>query len=63
MNGFLRLPQILALIPVGRSSWWLDVKSGRYPKPAKLGPKTTVWRTADIEALIERFSSADQTQS
>lgn len=59
MNGFLRLPQILALIPVGRSSWWLGVKSGRYPKPVKLGPKTTVWRAADIEELIERFSAAN----
>ncbi|MBF0500021.1 MAG: AlpA family phage regulatory protein [Candidatus Riflebacteria bacterium] len=57
MNGFLRLPQILKLVPVGRSSWWLGVKTGRYPKPVKLGPKTTVWLAADIEALIARFAT------
>jgi len=27
--------------------------SGRYPKPVKLGPRTTAWRVSDIRALIE----------
>ena len=40
-TGFLRLPQVLALIPVSRSAWWAGCKSGRYPKPVKLGPRTT----------------------
>ncbi|CAG0948664.1 hypothetical protein ANRL3_00054 [Anaerolineae bacterium] len=64
--GFLRLKQIIgdkkanppvpAIIPVGRSSWLDGVKSGRYPRPVKLGPKTTAWRVADITALIERMA-------
>lgn len=53
--GFLRLPQILAIIPVGKSSWWLGVKEGRYPKPVKLGPRTTAWAVSDIRALAERL--------
>jgi predicted DNA-binding transcriptional regulator AlpA len=28
------------------------VKSGRYPQPIKLGPGITVWRSADIRALL-----------
>jgi hypothetical protein len=40
--------------PVGRSSWWAGIKSGRFPKPVKLGPRTTAWRVEDIRALIER---------
>ena len=43
-NALLRLPQVLALIPVSRSAWWAGCKSGRYPKPIKLGPRTTAWR-------------------
>lgn len=46
-------PPIPAIIPVSASSWWAGVKSGRYPKPIKLGPRTTAWRVADIRALIE----------
>mgnify|MGYP001547837447 FL=1 len=56
-NALLRLPQVLALIPVSRSAWWAGCKSGRYPKPAKLGPRTTAWRAADIAALLEKLTA------
>ena len=56
-TGFLRLPQVLALIPVSRSAWWAGCKSGRDPKPVKLGPRTTAWRAADIAALLEKLTA------
>ena len=37
-----------------KSAWWQGLKDGRFPKPPKLGPKTTAWRVLDIRALIER---------
>ena len=49
----LRINQVLALVPVGRSSWWEGCRTGRYPKPIKLGPRTTVWRAEDISTFIE----------
>jgi len=52
--GYVRLPQILAIYPVGKSTWWLGVKEGRFPKPVKLGPRTTAWRVEDIRALITK---------
>lgn len=55
-DALLRLPQVLALIPVSRSTWWAGCKSGRFPKPVKLGPRTTVWRASDIHALLERLN-------
>ena len=55
--GFLRLPQILKLIPVCRATWWNGCKSGRYPKPVKLGPRTTAWKAEDIAALIEKLGA------
>lgn len=64
-TGFLRLPQIIgdpnanppipALIPVGKSTWWAGVASGRFPKGVKLGPKTTVWKAEDIRDLIDKL--------
>lgn len=53
-EGYVRLPQVLATIPVCKSTWWNGVKSGKYPKPVKLGPRTTAWLVSDIRALIER---------
>ena len=55
--AFLRLPQVLEIFPISRSSWWQGCKSGKYPKPIKLGPRTTVWRKDEIEKLAEKFSS------
>ena len=64
MTRLLRLQQILGdptakppvepLIPVSRSTWWSGVKSGRFPQPVKLGPRTTAWRSEDIRALIDK---------
>lgn len=56
-SGFVRLNSILAPkgpIPVARSTWWAGVKSGRFPKPVKLGPRTTAWRVEDIRDLIDK---------
>ena len=53
-TGYLRLPQVLSLIPVGRSTWWAGVRNGRYPQPSRaLGERITAWRVEDIRALIE----------
>ena len=52
-TGFVRLPQVLRVFPVSKSTWWAGVKSGLYPKPVKLGQKMTAWRVQDIRALID----------
>jgi prophage regulatory protein len=59
-TGFVRIANLLAPrgpIPVGKSTWWAGVKSGRYPKPVKLGPRITAWRVEDIRELIEKSKS------
>ena len=54
-SGFVRLSSILAPagpLPIGRSTWWRGVKSGRFPKPIKFGPNTSMWDVEDIRDLI-----------
>lgn len=53
-TGFVRLPQVLAVIPVSRSTWWAWVKSGKAPKGVKLGPRITAWPAESIRALIDQ---------
>ena len=53
-TGYLRLPQVLAIIPVSKSTWWAGVRSGRYPQPTRaLGQRITAWSAESIRALIE----------
>jgi prophage regulatory protein len=61
-TGFLRLAQIIGnpeakppippILPIKKSCWWEGVRTGRFPKPVKLGPRITVWRVEEIRALI-----------
>lgn len=55
-TGFAKIPQILSVIPVSRSTWWAGCKSGRFPAPIKLGANTTVWKAEDIHALIKQIA-------
>jgi prophage regulatory protein len=52
-NRLLRLPQVLALIPVSKSCWWQWVRDGKAPQPIHLGDRCTCWRYADIIALTK----------
>ena len=47
-----RLKQVLARIPVSRSAWFAGVQAGRYPRSYSLGPRTTVWRSDDIDQVV-----------
>lgn len=71
-TGFLRLRQIIGdpkstppvpgLFPVGRSTWFAGVRSGRYPKPVKLSDRIVAWRVEDIQQLINEISSQGDAQ-
>ena len=52
----LRLPQVLEIIPVSKSTWWKGCKEGRYPQPVHPSPRTTAWRKCDIDALVAQFA-------
>ncbi|GHT98496.1 hypothetical protein FACS1894126_4050 [Alphaproteobacteria bacterium] len=55
---FLRLPQILKLIPIGKSTLWEKVKKGEFQKQIKLGPKISVWKVSDVQAYIDNYCRA-----
>ena len=56
--GYVRLSQILEIFPISKSSWWEGCRNGVFPKPVKLGPRTSAWRVEDIRALMERINTA-----
>jgi len=64
-TGFVRIWQIVGnkktnippLLPISRTSFLNGVKSGKYPKPVKLGERTTAWRVSDIKNLLEKLGA------
>ena len=37
---------------VSKATIWRWVREGRFPKPFKLGPRTTVWDASLVDAFI-----------
>ena len=53
--GYIRLKEVLAFIPVSKSTWYKGIADGRYPKPTKvLGPRIAAWDVRDIRPLLEQ---------
>jgi prophage regulatory protein len=52
-SGFLRLRQVLQLVPIGRSTLYQKMKLGTFPRAVKLGPRITAWRAADINEYLQ----------
>jgi predicted DNA-binding transcriptional regulator AlpA len=53
----LRLPEVLEIVPVGKTTWWEGCSTGKFPSPVKLGPRITAWFEADIIGFIESLKS------
>ena len=51
-TGFLRLRDVLEFIPISKSSLYAGIAEGRFPKPIKLGKRTSAWKVEDIRNLI-----------
>ena len=43
------------MLPIGRSTFLERVRKGIYPKPVKIGSKTTAWKKSDILELMASF--------
>ncbi len=54
LDGYVRLPTVLKVFPVSKSTWWSGIAAGRFPRGIKLSPRVTVWRASDIRELIAR---------
>lgn len=51
-TGFLRQAQVLAFVPISKSTLWRRVQAGTFPQPVKLSERVTVWRAEDIRHWI-----------
>jgi len=51
-TGFLRQPQVLAFVPISKSTLWRRIQARTFPGPVKLSERVTVWRAEDIRRWI-----------
>jgi len=58
-SRILRLPEVKANVGLSRSTIYLRIEEGSFPKPISLGARAVGWLESDIEAWItERIDKA-----
>ncbi|MFU8858387.1 MAG: helix-turn-helix transcriptional regulator [Deferrisomatales bacterium] len=64
-DRLLRLPQVLRLVPMSRSTLYERIRAGEFPAPAQLGSSRCVaWSERRVQGYIaERLSAGDDGQA
>lgn len=64
IRKILRLPQVEEATGESRSTIYLRIKQGKFPRPVKLGAKSVGWPEDEIAAYNEvRIAERDGTEA
>jgi prophage regulatory protein len=48
MSNFLRIVEVMKKTGIAKSTIWLWVSEGKFPKPIKLSPRITIWEEEKV---------------
>ena len=54
----VRLPTVISMTGLGRSTIYRFVADGSFPRPVHLGPRAVAWRWSDLEQWVQSRSSS-----
>lgn len=52
----IRLPEVLQMVSVGKTTWYSMVKDNKAPAPKRLGARSVAWNKQEIEDWISNLS-------
>lgn len=55
-DRILRRPEVLERIGLSRSSLYLMMDEGRFPRPLRIGRRAVGWKASAIDAWINRLT-------
>lgn len=50
----LRIGDVSKKTTLAKSTLWLKIAQGQFPRPIKLSPAISVWKESDIDAWIDQ---------
>jgi prophage regulatory protein len=56
---YLDLKSVISKLCVSKNTIWRWSREGNFPKPVRLGVRTTRWLLSDVEAWEQRRKHAD----
>lgn len=51
-DRLLRAKEVCILLGISKSTLYKFISEGKFPKPTKLGTRTSVWRNSLVQAII-----------
>lgn len=54
--AILRLPEVMRLVGLAKSTIYQMIKDERFPRPVSLGPRAVGWPVCDIHAWLYSVS-------
>lgn len=60
--GVLRLPAVIQLVGLSRSSIYLLIQQNAFPKQVQLSFRAVGWRRSDIEAWLESRATTGEKE-
>jgi prophage regulatory protein len=51
--AYLRIAQLITVLPISRAQIWRLVKAGTFPQPIKLSANVTAWKASEIQAWLD----------
>ncbi len=55
MKKLLRLREVVAKCGASKSTVYREMKAGRFPRPVRLGAKSSAWVESEVDKFIERL--------
>jgi prophage regulatory protein len=49
----LRLPEVLTILPISRTTFYEGIRLGIYPKPVRLGKRTVAWWSGELIEAVQ----------
>ena len=62
VETFLRIPEVLRIVGMGRSSLYAAIKRGDFPKQIKIGERSSAWRSSQISEWQQKQIEARRGQ-
>ncbi|MBN2644618.1 MAG: AlpA family phage regulatory protein [Desulfuromonadaceae bacterium] len=56
-DRLLRMPQLLEIVPLGKSTIWAYVRQRKFPAPVKISSRCTVWKESEIQAWLAQLAA------
>jgi prophage regulatory protein len=63
MHTILRLPDVKRSTGLSRSTIYLRISQGTFPKPVSLGGRTVGWVESEIQEWLQRRIDASRSES